>query len=514
MTAMTNIEPIYRILETFFLLYFLVYNSLNLFFLFVSFRDIRRRTICSGFEDLDVALASPLTPPLSIIVPAYNEEGVIADSVKTLLTLKFPELEIIVVNDGSTDATLDVLKKTFELRRIDIDYLDRIATRPAKGFYEAKGELPEHISRFIVIDKNNGGRADSVNAGINASRCPYFLSIDADSILDETALLQTFRAVLQNPEIVGIGGQIAIINGCKLKSSRVVERRMPKNSLARFQIVEYIRSFTVGRIAFSRYDSLLLISGAFGVFQKEFIQKIGGYLTPFLESKIVREFGGVDEGTVCEDMELTVRMQRYVREKKLHKKISFAPHPLCWTEVPETLSSLSKQRNRWARGLVETLWYHRKMLFNSAYGGVGLFSFPYYVLFELLGAPIEFLGYVCLPMLFLLDDFNFTYCLLFFAFSILYGIFLSVAAVIVAAWPARTSETDVSGSSLLYFKDPKDLAILLLYAVLENFGYRQMTIWWRIRGTVDYFRGKHGWDKFERKGFETQDEGAYVKAAT
>ncbi len=511
---MAHFEIIYRILEIFFILYFLVYNSLNLFFLFVSFRDIRRRTICKGFEDLDVALASPLTPPLSIIVPAFNEEKIIADSVRTFLNLDFPMLEVIVVNDGSTDATLEVLKKTFDMRRIDIDYLDRIATQPAKGFYEAKGALPAHISRFIVIDKDNGGRADSVNAGINASRCPYFLSIDADSILDETALLQTFRAVLQNPDIVGIGGQIAIINGCKLQGSRVVERGMPKSSLARFQVVEYIRSFAVGRIAFTKYNALILISGAFGIFQKEFIQKIGGYLTQFLESKIVREFGGVKEGTVCEDIELTVRLQRYIREKKLSKKIAFAPHPLCWTEVPETLSSLSKQRNRWQRGLIETLRYHRKMFFNKTYGVVGLFSFPYYVIFELLGAPIEFLGYLCLPVLFFLDDFNFTYCILFFAFSVLYGVFLSVGAVIVAAWPVRTSETDVSGSSLLYFEKPKDLAILLLYAVLENFGYRQLTVWWRIRGTVDYFRGKHGWDKFERKGFETQDGGAYVNAAT
>ena len=511
---MANFEIIYRVLETFFILYFLAYNSLNLLFLFVSFRDIRRRTICRGFEDLDVALASPLTPPLSIIVPAYNEEGVIADSVRTLLNLEFPALEIIVVNDGSTDATLEVLKKTFEMQRIDIDYLDRIATQPARGFYEAKGKLPGHISRFIVIDKDNGGHADATNAGINASRCPYFLSVDADSILDETALLQAFRAVLQNPDIVGIGGQIAIINGCKLRDSRVVEKRMPTNRLARFQAVEYIRSFAVGRIVFAKYNGLILISGAFGIYHKEFIQKIGGYLTPFLASKIVHEFAGAKEGTVCEDMELTVRMQRYIREKRLRKKIAYAPHPLCWTEVPETLSSLSKQRNRWQRGLIETLRYHRKMLFNRDYGFVGLFSVPYYFIFELLGAPIEFLGYLCLPVLFFFDDFNYTYFILFFAFSVLYGIVLSVAAVIVSAWPARTSETDVSGSSLLYFEDSKDLAILLLYAVLENFGYRQMTVWWRVRGTIDYFRGKHGWDKFERKGFETQDEGAYVNAAT
>jgi len=501
---MLHFENIYRVVESMFLVYFLVYNSLNLLFIVVSFGDVRRRVIGTGFEDLDVAMSSPLTPPLSIIVPAYNEEKIIVESAKALFSSQFPLLEIIIVNDGSTDGTRELMRKKFLMKRIDIDYNERITTAPVRGFYESKARLPKHISRFVMIDKDNGGRADSINAGINASRCPYFLSIDADSVLDDRALLQTFRMMLQNADIVGLGGQIAIFNGCRLKDMKVIDRKLPKNSLARFQIVEYIRSFSMGRTAFARFGSVTIISGAFGVFQKEFVQKIGGYLTRFLTSKIVREFGGVETGTVCEDMEITVRLQRYIREKKLRKKLAYLPHPICWTEVPESISSLAKQRNRWQRGLIESLRYHRKMLFNPAYGRFGLFALPYYLIFELFGAPVEFLGYLSLPVLFVLDDLNYRYFALFFAVSILYGALLSVASIVMSLWPERTSETDMSGSSLIHFDNQKDVAVLMLYGILENFGYRQMTVWWRIQGTIDYFRGKRGWDKFERKGFASQ----------
>jgi cellulose synthase/poly-beta-1,6-N-acetylglucosamine synthase-like glycosyltransferase len=503
---MEHFNAVYRVLEWIFLSYFFVYNSFNLLFLVISFLDVRRRVIGTGFDDLDVAMSSPLTPPLSIIVPAYNEETTIVESVRALMNSRFPRLEIIIVNDGSTDATLAAAKRAFLMKRIDIDYLDQITTVPVRGFYESASTLPVQVARIVLIDKDNGGRADAINAGINASRCPYFLSIDADSILDDQALLQTFRIMLEDADVVGVGGQIAIVNGCVLKDARVVERRLPRSSLARFQIVEYIRSFTIGRTTFAKFDSLLIISGAFGVFNKEFVKKAGGYLTRHLTSRIVREFGGATNGTVCEDMELVVRLHRYIHEKRLHKKIAYIPHPLCWTEVPETLASLSKQRNRWERGLIESLRYHRKMLFNRAYGAAGLLGIPYYVLFELLGAPVELLGYLSLPFLFSLDHLNYEYVALFFTLSVAYGILLSVASIAISAWPQKTSDTDVSGSTLLYFKGARDISILILYGILENFGYRQLTLWWRTKGIVDYFRGKRGWDKFERKGFVTQSE--------
>ena len=284
---------------------------------------------------------------------------------------------------------------------------------------------------------------------------------------------------------------------------------MPKNHLARFQIVEYIRAFTLGRTALAKLGSLLIISGAFGIFQKEFVQKIGGYLTRFLTSKIASEYTTTRGETVCEDMEIIVRMHRYIKEKGLNKKISYVPHPLCWTEAPEKLKDLAKQRNRWQRGLIEIMFYYRTMLFNKNYGRIGLFAFPYFFIFELLGAPVEFFGYLTMPVLFYLDNLNYSYMFMFITVSITYGIFLSVLSVVISAWPEKTAETDIPGKSLFYFSDIKDIIILVLYGILENFGYRQLTVWWRLKALVDFIKGKKGWEKFERKGFgeKTKDTG-------
>lgn len=496
------IEYLYNFIEYFFIIYFLMFNTINLFFLTIAFSDVRRGVISRGYEGFDIAMTSPFTPPLSVLVPAYNEDKTIVESIKSLIKLKFPRLEIVIINDGSSDATLEVLKKAFNMRRTDIDYIERISTARVRACFSSHADLPEHISRFIVIDKKNGGKADALNAGINASFCPYFVSIDADSIIDEAALLQAFRSILDHQDIVAIGGQVAIVNSSHVEDGKVIEPRLSKKWIVRFQIVEYIRSFTMGRTALSRLKSILIISGVFGIFNKELVMKTGGYLTKFIDSKVAREYTGEKVETVCEDMEIIVRMQRYIKEKGLNKRIAYVPHPLAWTEAPEDFDSLSKQRNRWHRGLIETMIYHRKMLFNKNYGRVGLFAFPYFFLFELCGAPIEFLGYLTLPLLFYLDNLNMTYLYLFTVVSIIYGIFLSVLSVVMSAWPQKTSETDTTGKSLIYYNGIKEIVILGIAAIFENLGYRQMTVWWRIKATLDFIKGKKGWEKFERKGFD------------
>jgi len=467
-----------------------------------------------GYEGFDIAMKSPFTPPLSILVPAYNEDKTIVESIKSLLRLQFPRLEIVIVNDGSSDGTLEVLIEAFQMKRIDINYVEKISTARVRAYYVSKADLPGHIERFVVIDKENGGKADALNAGINASFCPYFVSIDADSIIDEAALLQAFRSVLDKQDIVAIGGQVAIVNSSHVENGKVLEPRLSNKWIVRFQIVEYVRSFSMGRTALSRLQSILIISGVFGIFNKDFVQKIGGYLTRFLSSKIASEYTGHQVETVCEDMEIIVRMQRYIKEKKLSKRITYVPHPLAWTEAPEDLNSLGKQRNRWQRGLIETMIYHRKMLFNKNYGRIGFFAFPYFFIFELLGAPIELLGYITLPILFVLDNLNYSYLILFTAVSIIYGIFLSVLSVVMSAWPVKTAETDLQGKSLIYFKGIKEIIILVIAAILENLGYRQLTVWWRIKGIVDFFKGKKGWEKFERKGFSTKDNKGGKDAVT
>ena len=498
---MFSIEYVYRVLEYSFLFYFFLYNSINFCFIFLSFFEVRRKVISRGFEDLDVVMMSPFTPPISLIVPAYNEESTIVESVNSMLNLKFPRVELVIVNDGSTDTTLDVLKTAFNLKRVDINYIETITTAPILGYYESRQDLPEHVLRFVLVNKENGSKADALNAGINASLCPYFLSIDADSVIDELALLQAFRTLLNNEGIVAIGGQVAILNGSVIKKGKVVQPKLSNCWLVRFQIVEYLRSFTLGRTALSRLNSLFIISGVFGIFQKEFVKKIGGYLTKDLTSKIASEYAGSMAETVCEDMEIIVRMQRYIQDKKLNKRIAYVPHPLCWTEAPENLDSLSKQRNRWQRGFLETMVYHRKMLFNRDYGRIGFFAFPYFLCFELLGGPIEFFGYVTLPLLFLFHSLNYSYLIMFILVSIIYGVLISVSSIVVGAWPAKTTEADTSKKSLIYFSNTREIFILLAFAVLENFGYRQLTLWWRIKGTVDFIRGKKRWEKFQRIGF-------------
>lgn len=488
-----------RALEYLFLSYFLLYNTINFIFILLSFFEVRRKVICKGFDDLDIIMNSPLTPPISIIVPCYNEEKTIVETINSLLNLEFPRIELVIVNDGSTDDTLEMVKTTFSFRRVEIDNIEYITTSQVKGYYQADTRSYDHVIRFVLVDKDNGGsKADAMNAGINASRCPYFVAIDADSIINERALLQAFRSILDHKDILAIGGQVAISNGCIVKDGKIIDIKLPKSWIVKFQIVEYIRSFTLSRTAFSRLRSLLIISGGFGIFEKEYIQKIGGYLTKYLTSKIALEYAGSQSDTVCEDLELIIRLHRYIREKKLPKTIAYLPHPLCWTQVPENFNDLSKQRNRWQRGLVETLIYHWKMLFNKKYGRIGLFGLPYLLFYELLSAPIEILGYITLPIIFIIDRLNFTYLLLFFIVSILYGVLISISSIIIGAWPEKTAETATSIKSLIHFKDLKEIFILLIFGFMENFGYRQITVWWRMKALFDYFKGKKDWDKFER----------------
>ncbi len=483
------------------ILYFLLYNSFQLAFVIVAFREVRRQLRGREYEDLDIVYGSPFTPPLSIIVPAYNEETTIVESLSSIVRLRFPRMEIIVVNDGSTDGTLGMIIREFGFRRMEITYEQRITTRPVRGFYELREGLPPGVIRWVVVDKENGGKADALNVGINASTCPMFVSMDADSIIDEKALLQAFRVMLRDEGIVAIGGQVGIVNGCEVRDGQVRRVKLPASSLARFQVVEYVRSFSIGRTALARMNAIMVISGVFGIFRKDVVIKVGGYLTRNLTGKLACEYVGRERDTVCEDMEIVVRIQRFIKEKRLAARIGYTPEPLCWTEGPETFASLGKQRNRWMRGLMETLAYHRDILFNPRYGNLGWFAYPFFVLFELVGAPLEFVGYAAVPLLYALGYLSGKFLFLFFTLSVTYGALVSVFAVVTGAWSERTSRFQERGSSLLKYRNGRDLAVLLAYAFLENLGYRQVTLWWRICGIWDYFSGGKGWEKFERKGF-------------
>ncbi len=492
-----------------FLLYFVAYNTFNLTLLVMAFLDVRKRLWMRGLDDRKMLLESPYTPPLSILVPAYNEAVTISASLKSLMSLRLPRFEIIVVNDGSSDKTVDVLKDTLKLQRRDIPYRPGIATAQVRGLYEATVDLPEAVERIILVDKENGGKADALNAGINASSCPYVISMDADSVIDDVALAQIFRIVLERHDVAAVGGQIAVANGCKIKDGEVLEVGLPKSHLARIQIVEYLRSFTAARTALSQMNALLIVSGVFCIFEKELLIRVGGYLTEHLKSKLVHEWAGRGSSTVCEDMEIVVRLHRYIREKGLNKVILSTPYPICWTEVPERVADLAKQRGRWFRGFVEILVYHRHMLFNKRYGAAGVIGWPSLLLFDFLGLFIEAFGYVSLPVLALFRVLSYEYLFLFIAVSFGYGALVSILSVLVAFWTEPTDTHEIHGKPLLATLPVKDLTTLLGYCIIENLGYRQMTIQWRLKGMWDYLRGNKSWEKFERIGFgEEQAESA------
>ena len=505
--AIRTLVVVALVAQPVFLFYFLLYNTYTLSLVVLSARQVRRRVAGHFVEDLDLIDQGDLTKPLTMIVPAFNEEVTIVDSVTNLVHCDYPRHEVVIVNDGSGDRTLERLQEAFRLRRTDVPYREAIATARVRGMYQATIPLPPSVMRVVVIDKENGGKADALNAGINASIAPYFVSLDADSILDQHALKELMRIIQEDPRVVAVGGQVAIANGCTIENSRVVRVGVPARPLARFQMVEYLRSFTTGRTALDRLEAILILSGVFAVFEKESVIRAGGYLTPFVRHRVTQEYVGTGVGTVCEDMEIVVRLHRYVRDKLQDRRIAFLPHPVAWTEVPETLESLRKQRGRWYRGLRESLRYHRAMLWRRKYGRIGWFALPTFWVFEYLGPLVELGGY--LLVLFLLgmgkllgyQFINYQYLWAFLLASLGYGVAVNVLAVLVGAWRFRFGLADRLQRGLLPFSRRRDVLILLLYAVLENVGYRQLTLYWRLRGLWDAWRGKTGWEKFARVGF-------------
>jgi len=451
------------------LLYFLGINGTYILLNILSFFAIKRYLGERKTTELEKLFQSTFFKPISIITPAYNEEETIAESVKSLLQLQYPQHEVVVVNDGSQDNTLEVLVERYQMVKAPITYPMQIDCKRINQVYVS----PEYTN-LVLVDKENGGKGDALNAGINVARYPLVCSIDADSLLESNALLKVVRPFLENPNTVAVGGIVRIANGCKVRSGEVIGVGMPKNSLARFQNVEYLRAFLFGRTGWDTLNGMLVISGAFGLFSKAAVVESGGYRND----------------TVGEDMELVVRLHRIMRKKKRKHRITFIPDPVCWTEVPEKLKILSRQRNRWQRGLMDSMLLNIKMLFNPKYGTVGLFAMPFFFFFEMIGPMVEFTGYILFFASWYFNIVSFTFVILFLAVAIVLGIVLSVGSLVL--------------EELSFRRYPKifHLVVLFVYAVLENFSYRQLNTWWRFKASLDYILGKRDWGRMERKGFQ------------
>lgn len=449
-------------------LYTLIIIATVLVLFFLSIRQVRTKYTMDQIEPYDEYLRSDSTKPISILVPAFNEETGIVSTIRSVLTVDYPTFEVIVINDGSTDQTLQSLIDAFDMKEVTYHYRKRLETKPVEKIYQST--IYTHL---YLLDKKNGGKADALNAGMNASQYPYICSLDADSIIERNAFIKVMKPIIDSgDEIIGSGGSIRIANNCEIERGELKKVGLSSKLLVVHQVIEYLRDFLFGRIGFGSKNLLLIVSGAFGVFSKEYCMRIGGYRT----------------NTIGEDMDLVVRLHRYVRDEKLKKKIVYIPEPVCWTEAPESVSILRKQRNRWHRGLMESLWYNKKMFLNPKYGKIGLISFPYYFFIELLGPIVEMIGYIIIILGPFLGGVYIQYSLILFIFILLLGSLLSMLAILLEEWSFRR------------YENIGDLYRLFFASMFESFWYRPLTTFFRVESFFQLVLKKRTWGEMKRKG--------------
>ena len=468
---MTVESFIFQVLTIGIFIYTVVMFGFYIFIAFYSTGEIRKYLRINRFTDFRIPAASEHLPGVSIIAPAYNEAANIVENVRSMLSIHYNALELIIVNDGSKDDSLQRLIKAYDLYRSNIFIDEQIPTKKIKGIYKSNNPV---FRKLLVVDKENGGKADALNVGINVSSYEYFVCLDVDCVLEQDALLKMIKPFLEETKVrvIASGGVIRIANDCKIESGRLVEVRLPKKFLPRMQTLEYIRSFLLGRMAWSRMNGLLLISGAFGAFDKEIVIKCGGYST----------------NTVGEDMELIVRMRRYMEENKLPCKVTYIPEPLCWTEAPINYKILGRQRNRWTRGTIETLRTHRKMFFNPKYRVLGMLSYPYWLFFEQLAAPIEFFGVIAFVIFAFQGMISWVLFFVLLGCVFVFGFLFSVFSILMEV------------QTYNQYKSEKDKFKLIGTALLEPFIFHPFVVWSAIQGHIDYFRKKNSWGEMTRQG--------------
>jgi cellulose synthase/poly-beta-1,6-N-acetylglucosamine synthase-like glycosyltransferase len=450
---------------TYYLLINVGYLLIHVLALFQLRDSVRESEWNPSFRAFD----SPFYPGVAMVVPAYNEAASIVESVRSMLALNYPDQEIVVVNDGSSDATLERLEEAFGLRPVDAEVPYDVPSEPIRGVYRSATH-----ENLLVVDKENGGKSDALNAGVWLTDQELFCAVDADTVIDRDALLDVVAPFLEEPSrTVASGGTIRVANECVVQDGQVKEVNLPKTGLAGVQVMEYLRAFYSGRLGLARLKGLILISGAFGVFRTDRVREIGGYR----------------HDTITEDFDVVVRLHEHLSDNDVDYRIEFVPEPVAWTEVPETLRTLGRQRRRWYRGMMETVVASRRMFFRRAYGRVGTVVLPFFTAAEALGPLIEGFGYVLLPLGWYLGILNVEFFLLFLLLTVGAGVFLSWFGVFSEVW------------SYNRYESPWEVLRLLWYGVLENFGYRQWKTIVAWHGLIEYLRGDQSWGAMERRGF-------------
>ncbi|HXJ13116.1 MAG TPA: glycosyltransferase [Candidatus Limnocylindrales bacterium] len=412
---------------------------------------------------------TPLSPPITIIAPAHNEESSIRVAVRNLLQLDYPQLEVIIVNDGSADRTLEEMREEFRLRLVRAVYVRQVKSAPVRGLYRSDVD-----PRLLVIDKEPAGsKADAVNAGLNAASSPYVCVVDADSILENDALLRIMVPILDDPKrVVAVGGIIRVLNGSEIAGGRLRRVRLPRKSIEVIQVIEYLRAFLIGREAWGQGNMLMIISGAFGVFKTDLVRAVGGFRA----------------SAIGEDFDLVARLHRHLRQIGADYQMKFVPDPMCWTEAPSDLKSLGRQRARWQKGLLDVLWTNRDMVFRRRYGRIGFLALPYLWLFELLAPVIEIAGIATIVLAACTGALSQSFFFQFMLFGYAFATMISLGSVLQEELTYKR------------YNDWQDVARLLSYCFLEHFPYRQMHMVWRLQGFWQYLRGDNAWRPLTRKG--------------
>lgn len=450
--------------QNFVLIYVLAINAFYLTFLYLSFMSFRYYRILTAEHQLKEIRATTIYKPISILVPAYNEAHNIVYNIKDILKLQYPEFEVVLINDGSTDDTMTQLKAGFNLIEVPIPLNQQLKTKKIKQIYHCL-DYPN----LVIVDKENGGKADALNAAINTAKYSLIACIDADSLLESDALLRMMRAFVRDPKLIAAGGIIRVLNKHHDRSEPSLA--MPRSFLDRMQTIEYTRAFLTGRVGLSMLNSLLIISGAFGLFDKKAVIRSGGYSTE----------------TLGEDIELVLRMHKYHIDNKIPYKIRFLPDHVCWTQVPHDVDSLLNQRRRWYKGLQQTLWMHKKMIFNPKYGSVGMIGLPFYICFEFLAPFIELGGYILLILLYLSGRLDKVFMLTFLFITLMLGILISITAMILDSYLSKR------------FRSIKDVLVFSVLSCVEFFGYHQILIVRKAAAVFERKKHSRNWGEMKRQ---------------
>lgn len=436
------------------LCYFILLSIGYIFLLITAFPDIIHKFNEMEWGDLDKLVNNKILPPISIIVPVYNMPDLVMEAIYSLINSRYPNIEILVVNDGSTDDTLQRLIKKFDLLPTMPVVHQKIKTAKVKTHYISKIH-----DNLVVIDKEHSGTGDTLNVGINASHSPIFASLDADTVIEPEAIGRMIFNMLYYPHTIVVGGAVYILNGCKVKNGELVDVRISKNLVVALQSCEYLRSFLYGRAGWNLFGGALSYAGAFTLFEREIALDIGGYML----------------NNYAQDAEIIVHLHAYMRQHKYPYKIHFTPTAFAWTDVPDTLKRYWRQRNNWQDGLLRSFMPYLYMLFNPRYGVVGLFSYPFYLFFEVGGALVEFTAYLMVLLSWWIGILDVPTAILFILLAWGFATFLTMANLLI---------------NFLTFNRYRRLSyvvVIFILTTLESFGFRQYLALCRTIATIKYF---------------------------